>query len=158
MLNAGLMTEPGPPARCPFTVSFLGESSPAKIDYRKSWYPYSNLSTGGPRNHEGRKQAQFGLRWLSFRANQASEFVPSKQPQVQVFDGMQPRLPWTTQVLKPSALICELFPTRMAPGQLLASRVLSMLVRVCILPVEHEYAEPRSKNPLVRGRLMFLAR
>ena len=29
----------------------LGEGSPTKIDYRKrSWYPYSNLSTGGPSN------------------------------------------------------------------------------------------------------------
>ena len=25
----------GPPARCPFTVSFLGEDSPTKIVYRK---------------------------------------------------------------------------------------------------------------------------
>ena len=25
----------GPPARCPFTVSFLGEGSPTTIDYRK---------------------------------------------------------------------------------------------------------------------------
>ena len=25
----------GPPARCPFTVSFLREGSPTKIDYRK---------------------------------------------------------------------------------------------------------------------------
>ena len=24
---------------------FLGEGSPTKIDYRKSWYPYANLST-----------------------------------------------------------------------------------------------------------------
>ena len=29
---------------------FFGrEGSPAKIEYRKSWYPCSNLSTGGPR-------------------------------------------------------------------------------------------------------------
>ena len=32
---------------------FWGEGSPAKIDYRKSWYPYSNLliliSSRGPR-------------------------------------------------------------------------------------------------------------
>ena len=27
---------------------FWGEGSPTKIDYRKKWYPYSNLSTGGP--------------------------------------------------------------------------------------------------------------
>ena len=38
----------GPPARCPFTP-FLGEGSPTKIGYRKKWYPYSSLSTGGPR-------------------------------------------------------------------------------------------------------------
>ena len=25
----------------------LGEGSPTKIDYRESWYPYSNLSAGG---------------------------------------------------------------------------------------------------------------
>ena len=25
----------GPPARCPFTVSFLGEGFPTKVDYRK---------------------------------------------------------------------------------------------------------------------------
>ena len=25
----------GPPARCPFTVAFLGEGCPTKIDYRK---------------------------------------------------------------------------------------------------------------------------
>ena len=36
------------PQSCPFTVSFLGEGSPTNIDYRTSWYPYSNLSTGGP--------------------------------------------------------------------------------------------------------------
>ena len=35
------------------TVTFLGEGSPTKIDYRKSWYPYSNLSTGGPRKQKG---------------------------------------------------------------------------------------------------------
>ena len=30
--------------------AFLGEGSPTKIDYRKtSWYPYSSLSTGRPR-------------------------------------------------------------------------------------------------------------
>ena len=28
----------GPPARCPFTISFLGES-PTKIDYRKKMVP-----------------------------------------------------------------------------------------------------------------------
>ena len=40
----------GPPARCPFTVSFLGKGSPTKIDNRKkgTGYPYSNLSTRGP--------------------------------------------------------------------------------------------------------------
>ena len=39
-----------PSARCPFTVSFLGEGSPTKIDYRKKMVPtYSSLSTGGPR-------------------------------------------------------------------------------------------------------------
>ena len=32
------------------TDSFFGwKGSPAQIDYRKSWYPYSNLSAGGPR-------------------------------------------------------------------------------------------------------------
>ena len=36
----------GPPV-VPFYHCF-GEGSPAKIDYRKG-YPYSNLSTGGPR-------------------------------------------------------------------------------------------------------------
>ena len=29
-------------------LSFLGEGSPTKIDYKKKSYPYSNLSTGGP--------------------------------------------------------------------------------------------------------------
>ena len=30
---------------------FFGEGSPTKIDYRKNkGYPYSNLSTGGPRS------------------------------------------------------------------------------------------------------------
>ena len=41
----------GPPAECPFTVSFFGVlGSPTKIDYRRkrSWCPYSSLSTGGP--------------------------------------------------------------------------------------------------------------
>ena len=30
--------------------TFLGEGSPTKIDWttEKGWYPYSNLSTGGP--------------------------------------------------------------------------------------------------------------
>ena len=37
----------GPPV-VPF-YPCLGEGSPANIDYRKSWDPYSNLSTGGPR-------------------------------------------------------------------------------------------------------------
>ena len=37
----------GPPV-VPF-YPFLGEGSPTKIDYRKKGYPYSNLSTGGPR-------------------------------------------------------------------------------------------------------------
>ena len=33
-----------------FTMSFLGEGFPTKIDYRKNnWYPYSSLPTGGPR-------------------------------------------------------------------------------------------------------------
>ena len=27
---------------------FWGEGSPTETDYRKSWYPYSHLSTGGP--------------------------------------------------------------------------------------------------------------
>ena len=36
----------GPPD-CPFSHTFLGEGSPTKTD-RKSWYPYSHLSTGGP--------------------------------------------------------------------------------------------------------------
>ena len=35
----------GPPV-VPFLTPW--EGSPTKIDYRKSWYPYSNLSTGGP--------------------------------------------------------------------------------------------------------------
>ena len=39
----------GPPARCPFSPFFGWEDSPTKIDTREqSWYPYSNLSTGGP--------------------------------------------------------------------------------------------------------------
>ena len=39
----------GPPA-VPF-YPFLGDNSPTKIDKtEKRWYPYSNLSTGGPRN------------------------------------------------------------------------------------------------------------
>ena len=33
----------GPPARC-HSLLFFWEGSPTKIDYRKSWYPYSNLS------------------------------------------------------------------------------------------------------------------
>ena len=34
---------------CPFSPTFWGEGSPAKIDYKKKgWYPHSNLSTGGP--------------------------------------------------------------------------------------------------------------
>ena len=37
----------GPPV-VPFLTPFLGEGSPSKIDYRKSWHPSSNLSTGGP--------------------------------------------------------------------------------------------------------------
>ena len=37
----------GPPVE-PF-YPFSGEGSPTKIDYRKKGYPYSNLSTGGPR-------------------------------------------------------------------------------------------------------------
>ena len=51
-INVGLECFPRSPRdRCPFTVTFFGwEGSPTKIDYRKkSWYPYSNLSTGGPR-------------------------------------------------------------------------------------------------------------
>ena len=36
-----------PPAKCQQLPAFLAEGSP-KINYRKSWYPYSNLSTGGP--------------------------------------------------------------------------------------------------------------
>ena len=39
------------PSTRPLTVSFLAEGFPAKIDYgkkKKSWYPDSNLSTGGP--------------------------------------------------------------------------------------------------------------
>ena len=32
---------------CPFTVFFLGEGSPTRIDCRKKGYPYSDLSTGG---------------------------------------------------------------------------------------------------------------
>ena len=36
-------------ARRPFTI-FLGEGSPTKIDKpEKSWYPYPNLTIGGPR-------------------------------------------------------------------------------------------------------------
>ena len=37
----------GPPV-VPF-YPFFGGGSPTKIDHRKSWYPYSHLSTGGPR-------------------------------------------------------------------------------------------------------------
>ena len=38
----------------PFLTPFFGEGSPTKIDYRrkKGKYPYSNLSTGGPREEE----------------------------------------------------------------------------------------------------------
>ena len=32
---------------------FLADCSPTKIDYRTSWYPYSNLSTGRPSRHAG---------------------------------------------------------------------------------------------------------
>ena len=32
-----------------FLTPFLGEGSPTKTDHRQGWYPYSNLSTGGPR-------------------------------------------------------------------------------------------------------------
>ena len=39
----------GPSARCSFTVPSLGGGFPTKIDYRKEGYPYSLLSTGGPR-------------------------------------------------------------------------------------------------------------
>ena len=31
-------------------LPFLGEGSPTKIDYKKTWYPHSNLSSGGPRH------------------------------------------------------------------------------------------------------------
>ena len=41
----------GPPV-VPFHP-FLGEGSPTKIDYRKSWCPYSKLSTGGPSGCRG---------------------------------------------------------------------------------------------------------
>ena len=37
---------PGPPV-VPFLSPFWGEGSPTKIDYQKSWYPDSNLSTRG---------------------------------------------------------------------------------------------------------------
>ena len=37
---------------------FLGEGSPTKIDCRKSWYPYSNLSTKGPSLQEHRIRNQ----------------------------------------------------------------------------------------------------
>ena len=46
-LTAGMHRGPVVPT---LAVSFLGEGSPTKIDCRKSWYPYSNLSTGGPRH------------------------------------------------------------------------------------------------------------
>ena len=52
--------ELGPPV-VPFLNPFWGEGSPTKIDYRKKGYPFSSLSTGGPR--EG--TAQVGL-LLSF--------------------------------------------------------------------------------------------
>ena len=39
----------GPPARCPFSPPFFGWEGSPKIDDRKSWYPCSKLSTGGPR-------------------------------------------------------------------------------------------------------------
>ena len=40
-----------------FTVSFLGEGSPTKIDSRKQiGYPYSNLSAGGPRFFMGKPE------------------------------------------------------------------------------------------------------
>ena len=48
-LAAACDNQLGPPARCLFVYPLFGwEGSPAKIDYRKSGYPYSNLSTGGP--------------------------------------------------------------------------------------------------------------
>ena len=34
----------GPPA--PFLTLCWGEGSPTEMDYRKKWYPYSNLSGG----------------------------------------------------------------------------------------------------------------
>ena len=42
----GTLIRLGPPV-VPF-YPFWGEGSPTKIDYRKKWDPYSNLSTGGP--------------------------------------------------------------------------------------------------------------
>ena len=53
-----LATSTRSPARCPsHPFLFWGEGSP-KIDYRKSWYPYSNLSTGGPSQKEVPYEAQ----------------------------------------------------------------------------------------------------
>ena len=61
LLRAGSLLETkkqplGPPA-VPFHP-FSGEGSPTQIDYtEKGWYPYSNLSTGGP----GRESTQCSL-------------------------------------------------------------------------------------------------
>ena len=46
----------------PFYISFffLGGGSPTKIDYRKKGYPYSNLSTGGPKKCPGTIGVLFG--------------------------------------------------------------------------------------------------
>ena len=45
-----------PQAVVPF-YPFLGEGSPSKIGYRRSWYPYSNVSAGGPRQADRSKAA-----------------------------------------------------------------------------------------------------
>ena len=45
-------TSRSPSNWCPCTL-FGWEGSPTKIDCRKKWYPYSHLSTGGPRHPFG---------------------------------------------------------------------------------------------------------
>ena len=46
----------------------LGESSPTKINQKeKSGYPYSNLSTGGPRLGKARPSSPHGAQWLPKR-------------------------------------------------------------------------------------------
>ena len=53
----------------------FGEDSPTKVDYRKSSYPYSNLSTGGPRYIPTRQSRVSDLR----RSNEAfARYPPEK--------------------------------------------------------------------------------